>query len=252
VFYFFTKDIKKFFLNATVVCVLYKGTSNVNILDRKEYHNDFLTNYENAIMYLMDKLNTEYIIKKEREERLELPEEALREAVINAMVHRDYYHESHVQIDIYHNRVEISNYGKLLFDKKYLGTKSSPRNPLLMDLLLRAGYVEKVGSGIKRIKHAMKNYNLDYDIDADEFFTLTLFRKEKFSGDNVPKNVPKKERQKFIIQKIKNRAKVTKRSLASEFNVSPKTIQRDLNELKKNKKIRYIGSKKGGHWEIIK
>lgn len=202
-------------------------------------------------MYLLDKLNTEYIIKKEREERLELPEEAIREAVINAMVHRDYYNEAHVQIDIYHNRIKISNYGRLLFDKKYLSTKSSPRNPLLMDLLLRAGYVEKVGSGIKRIKNTMKNYNLDYKIDAGEFFTLTLYRKEKYSGDNVGKKLSKKQRKNEILNIIKNNKNITLKKLAKRFKVSEKTIERDTGELQNNNKIKYVGSKKGGHWEIV-
>ncbi|MCF7740578.1 MAG: putative DNA binding domain-containing protein [Candidatus Marinimicrobia bacterium] len=176
---FFCKDVRRFFLNATVVCVLYKGSSEVDILDKKEFTGDFLSNYHNTLNYLYNKLNTEYIIKKERTERLELPEEALREVLINAMVHRDYFSTAHVQVDIYHNRVEISNPGNLLFDKKYLGKKSVPRNPIMMDLLLRADYVERIGSGIKRIEQAMDSYNLDFDIDADEFFVVTLNRKEQ-------------------------------------------------------------------------
>ncbi len=60
-----------------------------------------ISNYEEVISYLKNKLNTEYVIKTEREEYLELPEDALREALLNAIAHRDYFSPSHIQLNIF-------------------------------------------------------------------------------------------------------------------------------------------------------
>lgn len=127
----FCRRITKFFLNATVSCFLYMGTGKYKILDKKEFEEDVFLNYENAIKYLMAHLNTEYIIKGgPREEKLELPEEALREAVLNAAAHRDYFSTSNIHINIFKDRVEIINPGGLmgnlevedLYEKAFPGT----------------------------------------------------------------------------------------------------------------------------------
>jgi ATP-dependent DNA helicase RecG len=111
----FCKKVTDFFLHATLTCVLYRGETKYKILDRKEYDGDIYSNYENAIIYLQSKLNTEFIIKSgPREEKLELPEEALREAVLNAIAHRDYFVSgANILVEIYSDRIEITNPGGL-------------------------------------------------------------------------------------------------------------------------------------------
>ncbi|MBI2136386.1 hypothetical protein HYU06_04905 [Candidatus Woesearchaeota archaeon] len=114
---------------------------------------DAISNYENAIKFLFRNLRLEYKIETAgpREEILEIPEDALREAVVNAMVHRDYNEKgANIQIDIFDDRVEISNPGGLVsaIKKKEFGKKSISRNPLLFSLFKSVDLVEKVGSGI--------------------------------------------------------------------------------------------------------
>jgi len=78
----FCKKVTKFLLNATITCVLFQGRDKYKILDRKEFDGDLYSNYQDTVTYLQSKLNTEYIIKGgPREEKLELPESALREAI---------------------------------------------------------------------------------------------------------------------------------------------------------------------------
>ena len=166
-------------MNAVVICALFKGSEKVEIIDSKEYSGDFVSNFNAAYDYLLSKLNTNFIIKgKERTSRLEMPEEALREALINAMVHRDYFSPGHVQIDIFIDRVEISNPGRLLFDKEELGTVSIPRNPLIMDLAFRIDLVERVGSGIRRIRELCAEYGLRVDFNSGDVFRV-VFHREK-------------------------------------------------------------------------
>src|SRR3989338_4472952 len=88
----FCKKATSFMSNAAVICSLFQGTDKNKIIDSQEFDKDIYSNYENAIGYVRNKLNTEYVIKGgPREEILELPEEALREAILNAIAHRSYF-----------------------------------------------------------------------------------------------------------------------------------------------------------------
>ncbi|MBI5880981.1 putative DNA binding domain-containing protein, partial [archaeon] len=88
----FCNKVTHFFLNATITCALFEGDSKLNILDRKEFEGDLISNFEDAFIYVRSKLNTNYIINdKYRVEKLELPKEAIREAILNAIAHRDYF-----------------------------------------------------------------------------------------------------------------------------------------------------------------
>lgn len=99
---FFCNDVYKFFKNATVQVFLYKGSSESSILDSKEFKKDIYSNFRDLLEYIVLKLNTEYVIDGTfRKEVLELPEVALREALLNAFSHRDYNSEYNIQVHIY-------------------------------------------------------------------------------------------------------------------------------------------------------
>ncbi|MCK5449868.1 putative DNA binding domain-containing protein [Candidatus Pacearchaeota archaeon] len=248
---FFCHRVTKFFLQATVTCVLYGGTKKVNIIDKKDFDADILSNYESAYNFILSKLNTNYIIKREREERLELPEEAIREALINAFIHRDYFSNGHIQIDISLDRLEISNPGGLVsgLTRKEFGKKSFPRNPLLMDLMLRADKVERAGTGIRRIKDAMGKYGLKVKFEDTSFFTVTFYRKKIGNvPENVPENVP--DRLETIRDFISENDKIKISELAKKLDVNEKTIKRDIEKLKERGLIERVGSAKSGSWKV--
>jgi len=247
---FFCKDVRKFFVGASVACVLYQGKSKTNILDRKEFNADIFSNYENALSYTFSKLNTQYIIKKERTERLELPEEALREAIVNAIVHRDYLSTGHIQIDIYLDRVEITNPGGLVkgLSKKDFGKVSLPRNPLLMDLMLRMSKIEKVGSGVNRIKDAMKEYGLNVKFQMNGFFTVI------FQRIATPQATPQAELtglESRIVAEIRSNPKISRNKLAKKMGISPYTVKEYLENLKSKGAILRIGKTSAGYWKLI-
>ncbi|MBI4154312.1 putative DNA binding domain-containing protein [Candidatus Woesearchaeota archaeon] len=243
---FFCREVKRFFISAIVTCVLYQGTDKVNILDKKEFDMDIMANYENAMTYILSKLNTQYIIKRERTKRLELPEEALREALINAMVHRDYFSTGHVQVDIFLDRMEISNPGGLVsgLSRKDLGKRSMPRNPLLMDLFHRIDRVERVGSGIKRIRKAMKEYGLKVAFDASESWFSVVFKRA--TEKTVEKTVEK------ILGLMKTSPKITQKELVQKTGLTRRGIEWNISKLKKEGKIKRVGPAKGGHWKVLK
>lgn len=184
------KDIRKFTISADVACALFLGTDKVRILDRRGFDSDVYSMIDEVVVYILSKINVEYIIKHvKREERPELPEEALREAVVNAIAHRDYRSTANVQVYIFKDRVEIVSPGGLPagMTEADLGIKSIPRNPLLFGMLHRMEAVEHIGSGIKRIRNLCREYGVaEPRIEVSEhWFTVTFPRTIREVGHQV-------------------------------------------------------------------
>lgn len=88
--------------------------TKANILDRKDFTDDILANIENTIVFVLRNINTRYEIagSPRRKEIYEIPPDALRESIVNAVLHRDYFEKgARVMVEIFDDRVEISNPG---------------------------------------------------------------------------------------------------------------------------------------------
>ena len=175
------KDIRKFHISGDVSCALFMGTDKVRILDRRDFHTDICSMINEAVAWILSKINIEYVIKRvKREERPELPEEALREAVVNAFAHRDYRSAANIQTYVFKDRVEIVSPGGLPagMTEANLGIRSIPRNPLLFGLLHRMEMVEKIGSGIRRIRDLCRQHGVPEPIIevSDSWVTVTFPR----------------------------------------------------------------------------
>ena len=125
--------------------------------------------------WLESKLQVAYKIEGAgpREEIWEIPLTVFKEAIINALSHRDYYEQgASIMIEMFDDRVEISNPGGLLpVVAKDFGHKSMTRNPLIFGLFTRMHLVERVASGIPRMQEAMREANLP----EPEFYTEGMF-----------------------------------------------------------------------------
>ena len=156
-------DITRFTVQAGVTCAVFRGSTKTHILDRKEFHGNLYAIYQEVMAYFQAKLNSALILSAQgRDERLELPESALREALVNAIAHRDYRSTANVQVYIFHDRVEIVTPGGLPagMREEDLGSKSVPRNPLLFSMLYRMRLVEQIGRGIRRIHDACREHGV--------------------------------------------------------------------------------------------
>ena len=176
------RDIRKFNISADVACALFMGTDKVRILDRRDFHGDVYSMMEEVIVWILSKINVEYIIKRvRREERPELPEEAIREAVVNALAHRDYRSTANAQIYLFTDRLEITSPGGLPagMTEADLGIKSIPRNPLLFGILHRMEAVERIGSGIRRIRSMCREHGVaEPVIEVSESWVTTTFPRQ--------------------------------------------------------------------------
>ena len=175
------RDIRKFRVSGDVACALFMGTDKVRILDRRDFHSDVYSMIDEVVAWILSKINIEYIIKHvKREERPELPEEAIREAVVNALAHRDYRSSANVQVYIFKDRLEIVSPGGLPagMTAADLGIKSVPRNPLLFGILHRMEAVEKIGSGIRRIRDLCQEHGVAEPlIEVSDSWVTTVFRR---------------------------------------------------------------------------
>jgi ATP-dependent DNA helicase RecG len=96
-------------------------------------------------------------------------------------------------VEIFDDRVEISNPGELLFEKEKFGKKSVARNPIIFDIFNRLKLIEKVGTGIKRMIDAVTERNLKLDFDIDSFFTIIFYRPKSISpSEKITPQVPSK------------------------------------------------------------
>lgn len=179
---FFDRHPEELFFHAVVRCTQFKGTDKLHIIDDKTFVGPLYAQYEQALSWIMDKMRLEYVIKGtgSRVEKWELPLEVFREALVNALAHRDYYEQgAFTTVDLFDDRIEISNPGGLLpLVAKHFGRRSLSRNPYIFSLFMRMNLVEHVGSGIGRMKELMLNAGLpEPEYETEGMFTVTLRRK---------------------------------------------------------------------------
>jgi ATP-dependent DNA helicase RecG len=260
----FGKNVPKFFLQASISCALFQGTSKTKILDRTVIEGGVQEIYDASIPYLKSHLNTEYVIKGgPREEILELPEEALREALLNAIGHRDYRSTSNIQVNIYRDRVEIWNPGGLVsgLRLKDLGHVSRPRNLLLFSLMARMNLVEHIGSGVKRIREALKGYGMKPPLIQAEgdWFSITFMRKGPHDAvealrDKGKASIPSHEGVgegvnggvTALLEFIRRSPGLRKPQISMAMGIPEKTLEHWLKRLRDQKMIEFRGSPKNG------
>ena len=176
---FFAKNVRHFFSEAYITCLLGKGADKVHILDRRDFDGGIVADIEDALSFIERNTRTAYRIESLRRENIpEYPMKALREAITNAVMHRDWFFEgANVFVEIYANRIEVISPGGLPSGLKpaELGRKSVRRNPLVADLLHRIEFIEKAGTGIRRIRDEAREQGCpEPEFEFNRFATVTF------------------------------------------------------------------------------
>ena len=248
-FYFLHSIQKKVYDHAMIHCVRFTGKDKVNISDDKYFGGPLLNQYKQAIDWLKNRLEVSYIIEGTgpRVEKWEIPLAVFKEALMNAICHRDYIQDGAMtMVEIYDDRVEINNPGGLLPQvAKDFGHVSLSRNKLIFSLFTRMQLVEKVGSGISRMALAMEKAGL-----PDPYYKTDGFFRISFKRENVSVNEPVNEPLKLVLSVLKEHPDFSKERIADEIQKSRATVTRALAELTKNGVIRRVGSDKTGHWTL--
>ena len=136
------------------------------------------------------------------------------------------------------------------------GTKSVVRNPVIASLLNRADYIEQIGTGINRIKKAVKEHGQgNVEFYYNNFFIVTFTRTKKV-GEKVTKKLGIKlgvklgENEIKILELMRDNKYITTKELSEHIKISTTAVDNNISKLKKKELIRRIGSPKGGHWEV--
>ena len=255
---FFAENPEQFFEKAVIRCIAFGGVDKRFIEDDKVMTGSLYNQYLQAMSWLKKKLDVRYDIEgagsQPRKEVWEIPETVFKEAIINALAHRDYYDKgARITIEVFNDRVEISNPGGLIsgIPKNEFGKRSLSRNPLIFGLFERIRMVEQVGSGIGRMRELMIEADLtEPDFNTEGMFTVTVRRPFDFNKwvdkwvDNLTDN------RVNIIKAIHENSKVSKRELEEKVSLSATAIDNNLDALKDLGLIERVGSAKGGHWKI--
>jgi len=186
-----------------------------------------------------------------RKEIPELPYEALREALINAVVHRDYFEKGgNVIVEIFADRIEITNPGGLVkgLTPENFGKISMLRNPGIANLFQRIDYIEKMGTGIERIRLALKAAKVPkVQYELNPVYVKAVFPRPQISVATTAQETA----QEIILKLIKNNPSITRNDLADKTGLSPDGVKYHLQFLKKQGIIKHTGSTKKGKWEVI-
>ncbi|MDX8266394.1 helix-turn-helix domain-containing protein [Acinetobacter pittii] len=261
-------------------CARFKGTNMSVFLDCKEYTGDLFSQIEQAEIFIKNHLSLRAEIRGlKRYDYLEIPENAIREALVNAYVHRDYSNFGrNIKVAVYDDLVNIVSPGGLpngLTEADLLQGRSEIRNRVLARVFRELGYIEHWGSGLQRIKQMCEAENLPTPefLETNDFFDVKLYRPviESESGaiggaiggaiddsSGVIEDLggaieasQLTERQQEILVLIRANPKVSYRSLAEQLGINQSALQKHLNHLKDAGWLERVGGTRG-YWTIKK
>jgi ATP-dependent DNA helicase RecG len=261
----FHADPEKFTTGACVKIGFFRTDSDLLFHDMIQ--GDLFTQVDKV----MDLLLTKYLRAgisyrgTQRVERLPVPEAALREAVINAIAHKDYGAAIPIQISVYDDKLILWNPGQLppdwSLDRLLSKHPSQPSNPDIAKTLFLAGKIESWGRGIDLIRRACTDHGCPaprFASDSTGVDVVFPFAMEEASVKTLvktPVETPTKTPMKTpieILRRLKETPTLTVVQLADALGKSPSAIHRACAKLVQEGKLRYVGPRKGGHWEILK
>lgn len=257
---FFCDNAEDFIPQSIVKIARFKGTTRIKFIDSQELTGPFYKILDDVESFF--RRNTRLASKIVEFKRVDIPEypfEAIREGVVNAMAHRDYFRRgANIQIDIFDDRIEITNPGGLLpgLDIKHLQGVHETRNKEICKIFHETKDMEKYGTGIGKMNNWMKQHGLKHPVISQpgDFFRITFYG----PGDKIldlVSDIPEenmtdlshlKKRQVKGLEVIYNEnMKISRKEYAKRFNISIRSAQRDLRQLLKENLVVQEGLGRG-------
>jgi ATP-dependent DNA helicase RecG len=202
-----------------------------------------------------------------RKEIPQLPYEALREALINAVIHRDYFEKgANVMVEMFGDRIEITNPGGLVkgLTPENFGKISMLRNPGIANLFKRIDYIEKMGTGIERIRLELKKAKVpQVQYELMPSFVKAVFPRpeevaeiaaQETAQEKTQKRTQKRtQKQQAILDFLKAHPEAGRKDIADNIDgVTENGVKSIIRALQQKNLLRRIGPDRGGHWEVMR
>ena len=233
---------------AVLKLAVFASDEMLSFIDINRFEGNLFELNKKAQEYILEHINfSAEIIKGKRIEKPEIPYEVIREAVLNSLCHSSFDITVNNEIYITPSKVVIFNPGTFPSgynpeDFAYNGVESVLRNPLISKVLYYSNDIDSWATGFRRIFAYCKKENVKFTYTMkNQGFEICFYRKKQENS----------EFDKFILDIIKNNPNITISKIADVTGKSTKTIQSKLNSLKKQEKIKRVGSNKNGYWQIL-
>ena len=252
----FHPDPEKFVTGAYIKIGFFRSESDLQFQDT--VHGNLFEQVEKTMEFLLTKYTRALISYKglSRIETYEYPEDALREALLNAIAHKDYAGCTPIQIRVYGDRIKIWNEGQLpenwTVRKLFREHPSRPYNPDIANTFFRCGYVESWGRGIEKITEQCVKARLPLPLITNEGsdFWIT-FRKDIYNAVDLSL-LGLSDRQIKAVMYVKEKERITNLEyLEINKGITDRTALRDLDILIEKGVFQRIGEKKAAYYELV-
>ncbi|MDR1881097.1 MAG: putative DNA binding domain-containing protein [Tannerellaceae bacterium] len=250
----FHPDPEKFVTGAFIKIGFFRTDSD--LLFQDDIHGNLFEQVERTMELLLTKYTKALISYRglSRIETYEYPEKALREALLNAVAHKDYAGCTPIQISVYSDKVMFWNMGQLpenwtveMLQKKH---SSIPYNPDIANAFFRSGYVEAWGRGIEKINENCTEAGLPLPlIYYNTGGCWVEFRKDIYNHDSL-KELGLNDRQIKAVLYVREKGRITNAEYQEINEISDRTSSRDLEDLTTKGVLRKIGDKKSAYYEM--
>lgn len=225
------------------------GNDNSSFVERKTIEKTSIINQFDEAIKFLDKNYPEIEVVEgvTRIKKYSIPKEAYREAVANAIVHRDYLQKGKIQISMYDNRIEILSPGGLpegMTEELYQNDQISiPRNPLIANIFFMLKFIEKFGTGVARInKSYLKSQLKPKYVILDNYIKIILPNMLFNDKDMLP--------EKRIINLLEIKVEISRIDVENYLNVNKTSAIKIINEMLKKDIIKTIGEGKNTLYKL--
>lgn len=232
----FARNPQQYFPEAQAKCARFVGTTSVKFLDEQTFEGNILSQMDKALAFVARNIRQEIRItgKPEREIYPEYPPEAVREAIINALCHRDYAAVGTIQVRIYDDRLEVWNPGTLpqdlTIENLYNEHPSRPRNPRLAQALYRARLIEHWGTGTLRMIKVCNERGINLEFRSEAGVFKVCFQKSGKPPSAISE-YKLNSRQRGVLEYIRKQGQIQTHQYRKLYRVGKRQAVTDLNGL---------------------
>lgn len=239
-----------------IKCARFRGNSMDVFFNSKEFDGNLFNQLENAQIFIQNHIKLESEIKAlQRKDTYEIPIEAIRESLVNAVVHRDYSNEGRdIKVSVFDNMVKIVSPGSFpstITQSELLEGRSEIRNKVLARTFKELGYIEQWGSGIQRIMSSCINRGLRKPeiIEKADTVEVILYREHLKDLDSDVNQLSIGEQEKTILSYLEdNNNQITTKAVSDILKVRERRSREILGQMVERDILEGVGATSNRHY----